>query len=53
MGCGKSDGGGGRGAYSITHAGVGFWAKILKQSGSGSILGALAEMDSGGNGGGC
>ena len=53
MGCGKSDGGGVQDAHSITYVGVGFWAKILKQSGSGSISGALAEMDSGGNGGGC
>ena len=52
MGCGKLDGGGGWGARSITRAGVGFSAKILKQSGSGSISGAPAETNGGGNGGG-
>ena len=52
MGCGKSDGGGVRDAHSITHVGVGFWAKILKRSGSGSISGAPAETNGGGNGGG-
>ena len=52
MGCGKLDGGGGWGACSITRAGVRFWAKILKRSGSGSISGAPAETNGGGNGGG-